>query len=132
MNLARAIYRYLVVVLVVDVVVQFFLAGAAIFRADGGVAHESSAFDPHRTNGTVIQFIALLVLLAAITARNGRWKPALAVFVLSIVQIFLAIGGWAVAFTHSVDCSFSASGLDGPRCLAGSILSPGVRAGLNG
>lgn len=95
MNLARVIYRYLTAVLVLDVVVQFFLAGAGVFRADGGVAHESSAFDPHRANGTVIQILALLVLFAAIAARNGRWKPALAVFVLSIVQIFLAIGGWA-------------------------------------
>ncbi len=95
MRLARVIYRYLVAVLVVDVVVQFFLAGAGVFRADGGVAHESSAFDPHRTNGTLIQILALLVLLTAIAARNGRWKLALAVFVLSIVQIFLAIGGWA-------------------------------------
>jgi uncharacterized protein DUF6220 len=94
-NLARTCYRYLTAILVVDVLVQFFLAGAGVFRADGGVARESSAFDPHRANGTVIQLIALLVLLSAIAARNGRWRVALAVFVLSIVQIFLAIGGWA-------------------------------------
>jgi hypothetical protein len=39
--------------------------------------------------------IALLVLISAIAVRDWRWKIALAAFVLSIVQIFLAIGGWA-------------------------------------
>jgi uncharacterized protein DUF6220 len=94
-KLARACYRYLTAILVIDVVVQFFLAGAGVFRADGGVARESSAFDPHRANGTLVQVLALLVLLSAVAARNGRWRFALAVFILSIVQIFLAIGGWA-------------------------------------
>jgi hypothetical protein len=95
MNAARAAYRYLTVLLAADIVVQFFLAGAGVFRADGGKARDSSAFDPHRANGTIIQVIALLVLLAAVAARNGRWKIAAAAFVMSIVQAFLAIGGWA-------------------------------------
>jgi Family of unknown function (DUF6220) len=94
-NAARAAYRYLTAVLALDIVVQFFLAGAGVFRADGGEARDSSAFDPHRVNGDVIQAVALLVLIAAIAARNGRWKVALAAFVLSIVQSFLAIAGWA-------------------------------------
>jgi len=41
--------------LVVALLVQFFLAGAGVFRADGGAARDSSAFDPHRANGMVIQ-----------------------------------------------------------------------------
>jgi Family of unknown function (DUF6220) len=94
MSAARIVYRYLVAVLVVDIILQFFLAGAGVFRADSGVARESSAFDPHRANGTLIQVIALLVLISALAARNGRWRVALAVFVLSIVQSFLATGGW--------------------------------------
>ena len=95
MNAARAVYRYLTVVLAIDVVAQFFLAGAGVFRADGGKARDSSAFDPHRGNGMVIQVIALLLLVSAIAARNGRWKAALVLFVLTVVQSFLAIAGWA-------------------------------------
>jgi uncharacterized membrane protein len=95
MNPARAAYRYLTVVLVVDVVAQFFLAGAGVFRADGGKARDSSAFDAHRANAMVVQGVAFFALISAIAARNGRWKVALAVFVLSFVQGFLAIAGWA-------------------------------------
>jgi uncharacterized membrane protein len=95
MSAACIAYRYLTVVLVADLVIQFFLAGAGVFRADGGEARDSSAFDPHRTNGMIIQGIAFLVLISAIAARNGRWKVAIAAFVLSFVQGFLAIAGWA-------------------------------------
>ena len=66
-----------------------------MFRADGGEARDSSAFDPHRANGMIVQGIAFLVLISAIAARNGRWKVAIAGFVLSFVQGFLAIAGWA-------------------------------------
>jgi hypothetical protein len=41
--------------------------------------------------------VLALLLLSAIAAHNWRWKPALAVFVLSIVQILLATSGWWVA-----------------------------------
>src|SRR5438132_2726386 len=95
MNAARGAYRYLTAVLVLDVLVQFFLAGAGVFRADGGEARDSSAFDPHRANGMIIQGIAFLVLISAIAARNGRWRVALAAFVLSVVQGALTIAGWA-------------------------------------
>jgi hypothetical protein len=95
MTAARNAYRYLTVVLAADIVVQFFLAGAGTFRAGPGkAARDSSAFDPHRANGSLIQVLALLLLLSAIAAHNGRWKPALAVFLLSIIQILLATSGW--------------------------------------
>jgi Family of unknown function (DUF6220) len=95
MNAARNVYRYLIVVLAADIIVQFFLAGAGVFRAEGGKARHSNAFDAHRANGSLIQALALLLLISAIAARHGRWKAALALFVLSIVQGFLAIAGWA-------------------------------------
>jgi hypothetical protein len=76
-NTARIACRYLTALLVVDVLVQFFLAGAGVFRADAGEARDSRAFDPHRRNGMIIQGIGFLVLISAIAARSGRWKVRL-------------------------------------------------------
>jgi hypothetical protein len=75
MRVARVIYRYLTVAFIADVLVQFFLAGAGVFSAGAGTAaRDSSAFDPHRANGSVVMLLALLMLIAALVSRNGRWK----------------------------------------------------------
>lgn len=95
MNAARTAYRYLTVILAADVVVQFFLAGAGVFRADGGKASDSSAFDPHRANGTAFQILALLLFIAAAVGQRNRRNLAGLLFGLSVVQGFLAISGWA-------------------------------------
>ena len=60
---AMAGYRYLLLVYVAAVVVEFFLAGAGVFRAKPkGHDHlfESSSFDPHRGLGWILQLGALL------------------------------------------------------------------------
>ena len=75
---------------------QFFLAGAGVFSAGPGTAaRDSSALDPHRANGSAVMLLALLMLVAALVARNGRWKWALALVVLSLLQPVLAIAGAA-------------------------------------
>jgi Family of unknown function (DUF6220) len=96
MHRARIIYRYLTALLLADVVLQFFLAGAGVFSAGPGTAaRDSSALDPHRANGSVVMVLALLVLVAALVARNGRWKWALTLVVLTALQPVLAIAGAA-------------------------------------
>jgi Family of unknown function (DUF6220) len=96
MQMARIIYRYLTAILVADVLLQFFLAGAGVFSAGPGTAaRDSAALDPHRTNGTVVMGLALLLLVAGLVARNGRWKWALALLVLTLLQPVLAIAGAA-------------------------------------
>ena len=96
MNTARIIYRYLTAVFLADVVLQFFLAGAGVFSAGPGTAaRESSALDPHRANGTIVMLLALLLLIAALVARNGRWRWALPLLVLTLLQPILAIAGAA-------------------------------------
>ena len=96
METARTIYRYLTVIFMADVLLQFFLAGAGVFSAGPGTAaRDSSALDPHRANGTVVILLALLMLAAALVGRNGRWKWALAVVVLALIQPVLAIAGAA-------------------------------------
>lgn len=90
------IYRYLTALFIADVLLQFFLAGAGVFSAGGGTAaRESGALDPHRANGMVVMLLALLVLVAALVAGNGRWRWALPLFVLTLLQPVLAIAGAA-------------------------------------
>jgi Family of unknown function (DUF6220) len=96
MNTGRIIYRYLTALFVVDVLLQFFLAGAGVFSAaPGTAARDSTALDPHRFNGMIVMLLALLLLIAALVARNDRWKWALALFVLTLLQPALAIAGAA-------------------------------------
>ena len=108
---ALAGYRYLLLVYVAAVVVQFFLAGAGVFRAKpkaGEHLFESSAFDAHRGLGTILQASALLLLLLALLAWPGRRLliGSAALFVLLIVQGILAGAGdsapW-VAALHPVN-----------------------------
>ena len=96
MKAARIVYRYLTALFIVDVLLQFFLAGAGVFSAGPGTAaRESSTLDPHRANGTLVMGLALLLLMAALVARNGRWKWALPLLLLTALQPVLAIAGAA-------------------------------------
>jgi Family of unknown function (DUF6220) len=96
MNTGRIIYRYLTALFVIDVLLQFFLAGAGVFSAGPGTAaRDSSSLDPHRFNGMIVMLLAVALLIAAIVARNGRWKWALALLVLTLLQPVLAIAGAA-------------------------------------
>lgn len=96
MRSATLIYRYLTAVFTADVLLQFFLAGAGVFSADGGTAaRESGALDPHRANGMAVTLLALLMLIAALVAGNGRWRWALPLFLLTLLQPVLAIAGAA-------------------------------------
>ncbi len=96
MGTARIIYRYMTAIFIADVLLQFFLAGAGVFSAGPGTAaRDSTALDPHRANGMLVTLLALLLLIAALVARNGRWKWVLALFVLAFLQPVLAIAGAA-------------------------------------
>ncbi len=96
MKAARTAYRYLTALFLLDVLLQFFLAGAGVFSAGPGTAaRDSSTLDPHRMNGMLVMLLALLLLAAALAARDGRWKQALPLFVLTLLQPVLAIAGAA-------------------------------------
>ena len=96
MNTGRIIYRYLTALFVVDVLLQFFLAGAGVFSAGPGTAaRDSSTLDPHRFNGMIVMLLAVALLIAALVARNGRWKWALALLAATLLQPVLAIAGAA-------------------------------------
>ena len=107
MRSATLIYRYLTAVFTADVLLQFFLAGAGVFSADGGTAaRESGALDPHRANGMAVTLLALLMLIAALVAGNGRWRWALPLFLLTLLQPVLAIAGRREACTRSTPRPF--------------------------
>ena len=96
MRAARIIYRSLTALFLADVLLQSFLAGAGVFGAGPGkAARDSNTLDPHRGNGMLVMILALLLLAAALAARNGRWKWTLPLFVLTLLQPVLAIAGAA-------------------------------------
>ncbi len=101
----RGAYRYLVALLAVDVALQLTLAALGVFRADSSSkpAHELSVFDPHRLNGDIVILLALLLVVVAIAAREGRWRVALVVFVLALVQNPLAHAGTVGGAIHGLN-----------------------------
>ncbi len=106
MKTARIIYRYLTAIFLADVLLQFFLAGAGVFSAGPGTAaRDSSTLDPHRMNGMLVMALALLLLITALVARNGRWKWAVPLLLLTLLQPTLAIAG-AAGGLHVLNAAF--------------------------
>jgi hypothetical protein len=100
---ARSAYRWLTALFVADLALQLMLAAYGAFHAHAGeAARDQSAFDAHRLNGDLAILIALLLLVAAIAAKNGRWRIALPVFVLALVQSVLANAGTAGGVVHGL------------------------------
>jgi hypothetical protein len=103
LNLARSAYRWLTTLFVVDIALQITLAAFGAFHAHAGeAARDQSSFDPHRANGYAAMAIALLLLLTAVVAKNGRWRPALPIFVLTVVQSLLAHAGTVGGVLHGL------------------------------
>ncbi len=94
---AFAVYRVLIVVFLLALLVQVFLAGLGIFGSDVAVTEDASTeLDPHRTFGYILsQPVMLLLLIVAAIARPGRRILPLtaALLVVSIVQVALGIAG---------------------------------------
>jgi hypothetical protein len=75
-------HRVLALLFLVGAVVQFFLAGLAVF---GG-----SSFDPHQAWGTALTAIALVVLILAFAGRRAALQSSAILFGLMILQHILA------------------------------------------
>jgi hypothetical protein len=96
MNAAHIACRHLAAVFIAGVLLQLFLAGAGVFSAGAGTAaRESSALAPRRVNGMAVMLLALLVLAVGLLARDGWWRWALPLLVLTLLQAVLAIAGAA-------------------------------------
>jgi hypothetical protein len=78
-------HRVLSLLFLAGALVQFFLAGLGAF---GGTSYEA-----HRTWGTVLTVIALVVLVLAFAGRREAVQASLVLFVLMIVQNVLGAVG---------------------------------------
>jgi hypothetical protein len=110
----RATFKYLVALFLTGVVVQVGLAGLGAFHTvnkndDGPIAKEKASdwFGPHAAVGYLLVLIALLLLIVAFAAREGRLRRGAGLlFALMIVQVLLAwLGGgvWALGFLHPIN-----------------------------
>jgi hypothetical protein len=96
-------YRWLTALFAADVALQLMLAAYGVFHAHAGeAARDQSSFDAHRLNGYLAILILLLLLVAALAAKNGRWRIALPVFVLAVVQSVLAHAGTIGGVLHGL------------------------------
>lgn len=84
---ADAAWRVVLYVYTLGVVAMFFLAGEGIWRAGSGNTG-SSTLEPHRTLGSAMDLLALLLLVTALVARRSRPIMVLsaAVLVLNVLQ----------------------------------------------
>ena len=83
-GVARA-HRILALLFFAGAVVQFFLAGLAVF---GG-----SSFDAHQTLGTILTAVSLIVLILAFAGRREAVQSSAVLFLLMIVQNVLGAVG---------------------------------------
>jgi hypothetical protein len=90
---ARAGYRWLLLVFLVAVTVQIFLAGLGVFSFDAGDrAGGDHAFGAHQGLGFALAGVSILLLVLAIAARAGRlalWLAAALVVQTCLLQSLL-------------------------------------------
>jgi len=95
---AQTTQRVLGWLILLGALLQFFLAGLAVFRAKPDPPHkllDSSAFDPHRGVGDALVLISFALLVLAVVNRE-QIRLALVLFVLMLVQFGLASVGNSV------------------------------------
>jgi Family of unknown function (DUF6220) len=99
MERSQSAQRVLGWLVLLGAVLQFFLAGLAVFRAKPhgtDKLFESSAFDAHRVVGDALMLLSFALLVVAIVNRE-QLRLALVLFVLMLVQFGLASAGDSVA-----------------------------------
>ena len=113
----RALYKWWATLVFVAVIVQIGLAGYGAFYVvgktdDGGVVNEdtvSDGFDYHVAWGYLVVGLSMLIfVLIGLIAGVGKWRLGRQglLFLLFILQVALAIGGYgaaAVGFFHPVN-----------------------------
>ena len=84
---ARTGYRWLLLVFLLAVAVQIFLAGLGVFSVTGHGASTDSAFSAHRGLGFAMGGAAVIILILGVIARPGTMPLTLAGVL--VVQTFL-------------------------------------------
>lgn len=86
-----AAFRYAVYLYAFGLACAFFYAGAGVFGVEGPVA-DASTLDAHRTAGSIVQLLALVLLITAVITKPAGRAILLSaiVFVLSVLQMLWA------------------------------------------
>src|SRR5690242_11148176 len=107
---AAPAYRWLLLVFLVAVAVQIFLAGLGVFSfGNGDRAGGDHAFSAHQGLGFAIGGASILLLVLAIAARAGKlavWLAVALVVQANLLQSLLdSLGGDSAAFggLHALD-----------------------------
>lgn len=89
-------YGYLAAFFVLGVLIQVYLAGIGIFGINSTKVANATSLDPHRTWGTVLMVLSLILLIMALIAWASRttviWTFVLALLVV-VAQTALAAAG---------------------------------------
>ena len=89
-------YGYLAAFFVLGVLIQVYLAGIGIFGITSTKVADATSLDPHRTWGTVLMVLSLILLILALIAWASRatviWTFVLALLVI-VAQTALAAAG---------------------------------------
>jgi hypothetical protein len=89
-------YSYLAAFFVLGVLIQVYLAGIGIFGINSTKVADATSLDPHRTWGTVLMVLSLILLILALIAWASRttviWTFVLALLVI-VAQTALAAAG---------------------------------------
>ena len=108
--LAPRAYRWLLLVFLLAVAVQIFLAGLGVFSyGDGDRSGGDHAFSAHQGLGFAIAGVSILLLVLAIAARAGRlvlWLAGALVVQTCLLQSLLdSLGDDTAAFggLHALD-----------------------------
>lgn len=99
MERPQATQRVLGWFVLIGALLQFFLAGLAVFRAkphNGDKLFESSAFNLHRGLGYVLILVSFALFVMAIANRD-QVRLASALFALMLLQYALAAAGSTIA-----------------------------------
>ncbi len=77
------VFYGLALIYMVGVVVQFFLAGLALFG--------TTSYDVHRVVGLILGLVAVALMVIAVAAKMPRWLSGLSIVLvtLNVVQIVL-------------------------------------------
>ena len=85
------VYGYVAAFFVLGVLAQVFLAGVGIFGINAIKVGNATSLNPHRTWGTVLMAISLIMLIMALVAWASR-ATVIGTFVLAVLVIVAQSG----------------------------------------
>jgi uncharacterized protein DUF6220 len=111
-SVARGVHLVAVWLFVACCIVQVFLAGLGVFD-------DPAQFEAHRNFGYTFGFLVLVILIAAILGRLGRWQVGLG----ALLIVLFALQSVFVAFRESAPTIAALHPVNGFFIIGIAILS---------